>query len=136
MSLTLQLLADVNLAKMEFSDDGRILTLSFLNMADGHLCARLLARKVIAFNYHNVFTEDDDALPAYIAEVTWRELRRNEGAAILRRLGYGFLAKGVETFTPESCFQIHVEGGEIVVDVICGEYSLDHGDKISMGVNE
>jgi len=85
----------------------------------------LVASELIAFNYHNAFTDDDDALPAYVGEVTWMELRGKESDSALLRMGYGFLGHGVKTLVPKTrCFLIHAEGGEVTLDIICGEYLL------------
>ena len=119
------LLSDVNLSALSFSNDGRVLTIEFLNMTDGSPCAQLIASGVVAFNYHNTFESDEDALPAYVGEVTCRELREQDKDATLSRLGYGFLGRGVATFVPKAGrFQIHVEGGELTIDLICGEYKV------------
>jgi hypothetical protein len=64
------LLSDVNLSALSFSNDGRVLTIDFLNMTDGSPCAHLIASGVVVFNYHNTFVSDEDALPAYVGEVT------------------------------------------------------------------
>jgi hypothetical protein len=119
------LLSDVNLSALSFSNDGRVLTIDFLNMTDGNPCAQLIASGVVVFNYHNTFGSDEDALPAYVGEVTCRELREQDKDAALSRLGYGFLGRGVVTFVPEAGrFQIHVEGGELGIDLICAQYRV------------
>ena len=119
------LLSDINLSSLSLTNDGRVLTIDFLNMADVSHCAQLIADGVVAFNYHNTFETDDDALPAYVGEVTCRELREQDKDAALSRLGYGFLGKGCATFLPESGrIHIHIEGGEVSIDLICGAYRL------------
>ena len=93
-------------------------------MIDGKASEQLVAEGVVALNYHNTF-EKDDALPTYVGEVTCRVIQGEELECILLRLGYGFLAQGVTTFIPKAqCFHIHVEGGELTVDLICTEYHL------------
>lgn len=121
------ILADVNLSTLSFSDNGRILTVEFLNMADGSPCAQLTAIGVVAFNFHNTFDDDDDALPAYVGEVTCQDLEAQEAASLLSRLGYGFLGRGVTPYAPKSArLHMHLEGGEVTIDVICSEYALSH----------
>jgi hypothetical protein len=119
------LLTDVNFARIGFSDSGRAVTIDFLNMQDGSPCAQLIAEGVVAFNYHNTFTDDEEALPAYVGEVTWREWQREEASSVLLGIGYGFVTQGGQTFAPESrYFHISAQGGELAVDLICSKYRL------------
>jgi hypothetical protein len=120
------LLQDVNLALIEISQDGRNITLDFVNMADGGAHAKLEAQAVVLFNYQNAFEAGEDALPAFVAEVTCEEFDNHGRSSQLMKLGYGFLGRGVETYVPKlnNCFVIHVEGGEVSLDLLCGAYQL------------
>jgi hypothetical protein len=119
------ILADVNLSTLSFSDNGRNLTMEFINMNDGNPCAQMTASGIVAFQYQNTFENDDDAFPVYVGEVTWQEFGAKEAAAILSQLGYGFFVRGATLFIPKSGrFHIHVEGGAVMVDLICNEYRL------------
>ena len=119
------LLSDVNLSGVSFAESGRTLIITLSNMVDGRRCAQLITEGVLAFNYHNTFEDDDDALPTYVGEVTCRALQKEELDQVLLRLGYGFLGPGVKTYVPKSrCFHVHVEGGALAIDVICTEYTI------------
>ena len=124
---TKTLLSDVNLSSLSFSNSGRVLTIDFLNMTDGDRCAQLIAIGVVIFNYHNAFEDDEDALPCYVGEVTCRALREPTKDVALLQLRYRFIGSGVMAFKPEiGLFHIHIEGGQLCIDLICGEYSLSH----------
>jgi hypothetical protein len=94
-------------------------------MTDGRPCAQLTANGVVMLNYHNAFDNDDDALPAYIGEVTCRELGVKEADSVLSGLGYGFIGNGGTIYVPKlGCFHIHIEGGELAIDMVCEKFKL------------
>lgn len=126
-STTKTLLEDINLSELSFSDNGRTLTIEFINMFDGGPCAQLTAKGVVVCNYQNTFGHDDSALPAYVGEVTCQELREKEAASVLSGLGYGFLGSGGATYVSRlGYFHIHIESGELIVDLVCEEFKLFH----------
>ncbi|EEF62124.1 hypothetical protein Cflav_PD6399 [Pedosphaera parvula Ellin514] len=88
-------------------------------MTDGQPCARLIANGVILLHYHNIF-DSGDGLAAYVGEVTVQELGMDESGLVLSQLGYGFRGSGMERHS----MLIHIEGGEVAVDIVCSEYHL------------
>lgn len=121
-----QLLADVNLARIKFSDDGRSVTLEFWNMYDGNPCGQLIASKLAVFNYHNSFGSDEDGLAAYLGELNVEACSGAEAESALVRSGYGFHGPGIEPLaTGSKSYWIHAEGGEIELNIFCGDYSFE-----------
>ncbi len=119
------ILSDVNLGRIVFSENGRDLQIDFINTEDGAFAAKLTVTGVIALNYHNVFTGQEDMLPAYVGEVTCAELNSDELSSVMQKRGYGFLARSITNYNPHSPFlHIHAEGGELSVDIVCKHYSV------------
>jgi hypothetical protein len=119
------LLKDVNLSDICLSKDGRRVNLSFINMSNGDLCFSLIASSVVVFNYHNNF-DDDETLPTYIGEVTCEEVLQEEASLFLHKFGYNFIDNigKILALRADHMFIIHIEGGFISTDIVCGQYEL------------
>lgn len=116
--MTKQLIVqDTNLSEFSFESDGQLLRLSFLNMRDGHEEARIECRGIIAVKYHSVGVP----LPLYVGEVVHEEISGDTLAQSLDKLGYGFLNQAGAKFLPrrEGLHFVHIEGGEIDIEVAC-----------------
>lgn len=121
------LFQDVSLASIGISGNGRTFNLEFINMYDGGFLAELILESVMIFNYHNNFDGDAEGLPIYIGEVTCQELTAKEAFLKLLKLGYQFKLKSEEDIgvsASEDLFHVHIESGEVVFDIICGNYSV------------
>jgi hypothetical protein len=125
MDSTKQLLADVNLARMSLSDDGLSVTLEFCNMFDGGPWGRLIASRLAVSNYHNAFGPTDDGLAAYLGELTVEKAPGWEAESTRARLGYGFHGPDSNPFFGKQSYWIHAEGGEIELNIVCGDYRFE-----------
>jgi len=98
-------------------------------MIDGNHLAQLVAEAVLTFKYSNSFDNTEDALPAYIGEVKYRQLSNEDLHVEFGRLGYGFTQNEDRLFK-NSYFLIQIEGGEISIDILCGGYKFFPRDGI------
>jgi hypothetical protein len=95
-------------------------------MSDGRPCGKIMASKVMLLNYHNTFTEADDAFPTYVAEVSAERVRITEALSALDSLGYNFLARENEPFGQRlNVSHLRVASGEVSVDIVCQDYAVE-----------
>jgi hypothetical protein len=118
------LLQDVNLSNIHISPNGRTINIEFINMFDGGFLAHLTVEEVLIFKYFNAFDNSEDAFPTYVGEVMYRELIPEESSAELLNFGYRFIGREEQIQSKESLFFIHIEGGEISIDLVCSKYQL------------
>ena len=124
------ILQDVNLSNVQMSTDGRTISIGFIDMFDGKCLGHLSLESVLVFRYFNAFESSEDSFPAYVGKVICRELVPDEITAELVNLGYRFIAGDGQIFIPsgKSLFLIHIEGGEVSIEIICGKYLLNSLD--------
>ena len=126
MEKTLRLRRDGNLSDIFIYPDGTRLAINFLSSFDGGAVSRLTVYGVIAFNFHNTFDCPADALPTYVGEVTCRPIAQEQIHSCLGSLAYGFTFKG--DYRPNTLAStanlIHIEGGEVAIDILCGRYEI------------
>lgn len=124
------LLENVNLAAVVFSEDGKNISFSFTDMYHGRQCACLECNSVYIFNYHCVF--ELDGFPAFVGEVWYEELSQEAIAKKLEELNFGFyvledptgpLTGNRRIYTPKESkvYFVRIEGGELSLIIICGK---------------
>ena len=119
------LFTDVNLDKLVFSSDGKSIDIYLIDMYEGASIGTLRCSSVFLCNYQNSFV-DDDCLACYVGEVEYTKLDNSSENEFLKKLGYGFYNKDGGLYRPESneLFHIHIEGSEVMLDIICGSFDV------------
>lgn len=117
-----QILIDVNLSKISFSEDGVLIALDFIDMYKGKPFANIICERMISFQIQNMF-EPNAALPCYITEVTLLKIPNIEISTFLIQNGYIF---GTDAFIdgPEELFLVSVIGGEAEISIICSNVKV------------
>ncbi len=120
----MRIMNDVNLDKILVNREGKAVRLEFINMQDGGLVGFIECEDVLLFNYHNVM--DAEGLAIYVGHVDVDELVGDAARTTLAKLGFGFRDSLGRTGTTESGViqHLHVEGGEVSIDLCCGQYHL------------
>ena len=123
------LLKDVSLATVSLSADGTAVGMEFLSLQDGAPCAALQCRRVILLAFRNAFEHNKDAFPCYLGEVVREDLSSSSLRERLDGFQYGFSRGDGSTYMPAGSrgVHVHLEGGEVILDVICGEAVLVKG---------
>ena len=111
----MNILSDVNLDEISFSKDGKSIELYFIDMNEGEGIGTLKCIGVLSFKYQNYF-EDDDSLAAYIGEVNYEKIKSTKR---LKSLNYNY--HDGELQMEGGLTLINIEGGELVLEVICRE---------------
>ena len=115
----MNILSDVNLDEISFGKDGKSVELRFIDMMHGKSTGTLTCSLLYSFKYQNCF-EEDDSLAAYIGEVNYEKISSVEQ---LNGLGYNFPDN--EKVAQDGALLINIEGGEVVLEIICGAAELD-----------
>jgi len=119
------ILADVNLSKIDFSDFGTRVKLIFLDMDRGLPVAEIECSKLLAFSFTTTLSITDDDFAVYVGEVNVTKL--NYGADILlEKKGFKISGGHSQFWEKQShVFELSLEGGEIVLTATCGEILLN-----------
>ncbi len=117
------LLHDTNLSEIAFTSNGPALVLSFLSMYDGREELRLNCRGLLIVKYHSI----SSPLPLYVGEVIHEEISAEDTKLRLAHSGYGFTNQDgtVLTLRSERLHFVHLEGGEIDIDIVCTEVAFN-----------
>ncbi len=120
----MRIMDDVNLDKIVIDKSGKACRLEFINLRDGAPVGVIECMDVILINYHNVM--DFEGLATYVGQVDLDELGGDLGRAKLCDLGFKFRDSLGHTGTTNSgtVRHLHVEGGEVCIDLCCGECRL------------
>lgn len=126
------LLSNINLDGISFNNLGRGVEFSFIDMDKGEPLTNLQCNAVYLFNYHNSFS-DDEGFACYIAEVTYEFIPADLASKILMKYNFSFINLDGSTLVPtkKDLINLHIESGDIVVDIICEEIFQD-GKKLEL----
>ncbi|MDO6528191.1 hypothetical protein Q4519_21225 [Motilimonas sp. 1_MG-2023] len=116
--------SDVNLDSIKLLPDGRTIELIFLDMYKGLEIGKITCANVYSFCYQNTF-EENEGLACYIGEVGYEVIKPDEYATFLELNNYSFLGRGGSTYEPKEAelYKLHLESGDVMLDVICGEFT-------------
>lgn len=122
----MQLLSDINLDEVIFSPNGKDLTFKFVNMTDGALINIIKCKSIFIFTYNNTF-EDDDGFACYVGEVTCERISHSNLKKWLTEKRFSFydVDKSIYVPTTRDLFNLHIEGGQIVIDLACEAIEKD-----------
>lgn len=126
-----KILEDVNLISVVFSKNGEDVLLKFADMYKLKECASANCRSVYIFDHHNAGAR----FPVYVGEVNSLELSGRAIGEKMEEVGFRFCVdecpwapgKGArKTYTPETdkAYFIHMEGGEISTNIVCGDFEF------------
>ena len=117
----MRIMDDVNLDRVIVETNGKACRLEFIDMREGVRAGVIECRDVILMNYHNIM--DAEGFATYVGQVDLDELVGDAGRGKLCELGFRFRDAAGRTSTTgsETIQHLHVEGGEVCIDVCCGE---------------
>ena|GEM_PF-5582338 len=127
------ILKDVSLKGIEFRSHKTSVKMSFIDMYEGKPCAEILCESVLVFNYHD--SSYPDEMPLYVGEVNHTILTRGQLRKKLDEFSFGFsvppdpvnLSVPGPVYVPEweEAHHIHLEGGEILIHVLCKDVHIE-----------
>ena len=111
---------DVGLDEIAISKDGRSVLIRLIDLTHGAEIGKLLCLDYFCYSIHNNFSGRDNGFACYVGEVRCDLL---EGASLeefAAQQGYAFKCKEGRYLESGSVgFSMHIESGEIVVDIGC-----------------
>ncbi|WP_139281595.1 hypothetical protein [Vibrio aerogenes] len=124
--INMNLLSNVNLDGINFHPDGRTIELEFIDMDEGDSVGTIKCTQVFICHYQNTF-EYDDGFACYVGEVECHEIISEDIVSLLEKHNYGFTGNSGGIYKPveDSLFKLHLESGEILLDVICGDVEFN-----------
>jgi hypothetical protein len=123
----MELFSDVNIDEVTFSPDGKKVTLSFVDMHEGEPIGIIQCLSVLLFNYQNIF-DDGEGFAAYVGEVTCSRIESKNISSFLSNMNFKFSGADGNVYTPniQNLFALHVEGGEVILDIVCEVVEKDN----------
>ena len=113
------LLEDVNLANIQFGNDGKSVHFDFLDMYEGKSIGSMICEEILHFTFSNCFNERD-CLACYIGEVTVQVFTlHNDIEYIFDNIKYRFSEAKKSTLDLQELYFVEIEGGEISIEILC-----------------
>ena len=130
-----KILEDVNLSNISISKDGKEILFQFNRLQNDAARVEVVCSSVYVFNFHNVFEDEYDGLPCYVGEVRYGRICGSDLCRKLKELNFGFRVEE-DPVEPNSkkrmyipgdrkAYFLHMEGGEVDIDIICGEVTIN-----------
>ncbi|MDR3490884.1 MAG: hypothetical protein P4M12_02430 [Gammaproteobacteria bacterium] len=128
----MKILSDINLSNMSFNKLGRGVEFKFLDMQKGEPISNIQCNAVYLFNYHNTFSEDD-GFACYIVEIECTLIPHDSVNKWLANNNFGFMDMNGGVYVPskKDLIHLHIESGDIVIDLACEEIIKD-GIKLTL----
>lgn len=119
MSMSKPVLEDANLDRIEISRDGKSVILTFLDMLEGKTNLTVKCDGVVILDYQNAFFADD-GFAVYVGHVNVDQVSQEQAKSSLTQLRYQFHSDEDSNWPYMGpCFLVHVEGGEVLLRVLC-----------------
>ncbi|GAA5784051.1 hypothetical protein [Chitiniphilus shinanonensis] len=129
MRKAIELLKDVNLNSVCIEDDGRGVTLDFINMENGANAGRIKCFGVIALDYQNCFDEEDyEGFAAYVGSIFLKRISVEACEGWLKNK-YRFTLEDPSEYM--DLLVVHVLGGEVDLQVVC---KIAHFNGLLVGI--
>ena len=122
LEIDMRIMDDVNLSRVVMGEEGTSVCFELIDMQQGAPIGIIHCENVLLFNFHSVM--DMDGFAVYVGQVDVDEYHGDMARAKLAELGFCFRDSLGRTSMTESgiVHHLHIEGGEICVDVCCGGY--------------
>ena len=119
-------LEDMSLERIILGEDGKSLEFILVDTLDSKKVTRIKCKAIMSFNYRVIFEDDNDGFPVYVGEVNWEKVSGNDIIRVLHDVDFPFYRPNGGVYCPniETIYVMDIEGGEICVDLICGELQV------------
>ncbi|MCR9197401.1 MAG: hypothetical protein NXI04_02040 [Planctomycetaceae bacterium] len=119
MSMNKPVLEDANLDRIEIGRDGKSVILTFLDMLEGRTCLTLRCDGLVILEYQNAFFAED-GFAVYVGHVGVDQISQEQTKSNLKQMRYQFDSEEASDWQANGqCFLVHVEGGEVLLRVLC-----------------